>query len=100
MLSMIILFVILLLLKYSPSPFYRVQEEDEDNDVVVVETEPSTRIVSGKAAAMAAEAIAAKERAMVPLEDRIEQFKQMLKETDVCKPSILYALSLFILYVR
>ena len=55
----------------------------EEADVVLIENESNTRIVSGKAAAMAAEATAAKERAVVPLEERIEQFKQMLKETDV-----------------
>lgn len=38
----------------------------------------------GKEAAIEAEVRAARERALVPLETRVKQFKDMLKEKDVC----------------
>ncbi|KNC24473.1 hypothetical protein FF38_10524 [Lucilia cuprina] len=76
-----------------------IQEDDDDDDVVIrirtesesdVEEVPAkkTRSIKSKKAdateaAIEAEVRAAKERALVPLETRVKQFKEMLREKDV-----------------
>lgn len=61
-----------------------------DNNAAAVNatnlTKPATEKKNdiGKEAAIEAEVRAARERALVPLETRVNSFKEMLKEKDVC----------------
>lgn len=48
-----------------------------------VEIKPVKKIDGTSEAAIEAEVRAAKERALIPLEQRIKQFKEMLREKDV-----------------
>ncbi|KAM7360322.1 uncharacterized protein ACRADG_004837 [Cochliomyia hominivorax] len=74
------------------------QEDDDDDEVIKIRTESEsdveevpakkTRLIKSKKAdaseaAVEAEVRAAKERALVPLETRVKQFKEMLREKDV-----------------
>ncbi|XP_065370145.1 transcription elongation regulator 1 [Calliphora vicina] len=74
------------------------QEDDDDDGVIKIRTESEsdveevpakkTRLTKSKKAdaseaAIEAEVRAAKERALVPLETRVKQFKEMLREKDV-----------------
>lgn len=69
----------------TPSKKLKLEESSPDAVIPVNSTKPSNDRKNdiGKEAVIEAEVRAARERALVPLETRVTQFKEMLKEKDV-----------------
>lgn len=59
------------------------EEEEDEKKPVVIQKKQKGMIDAGKEAAIEAEVRAARERAIIPLETRMKQFREMLQEKEV-----------------
>merc|ERR1712200_89375 len=58
-----------------------IESKPEDEEIMVIKEEK--RLAQGKQAAMEAEVLAAQERKVVPLETRMQKFKELLEEKKI-----------------